>query len=123
MDKDGHLHLFALDRFLQPRGEKNIGSAGCRACVVARAGGASPIIFGRVDGAGANRGFVEGTDVTNANVAGAEVVEVNVDLGGSVDSNVDIFIPNFVMRNDGATNRRATITTVDVDSYPAGSSI
>jgi len=90
----------ARDGIFEPRSESNIGSAGRRACVVARAGRTSLIIFSRVDAAGADLRTIQGTNVANANVPTPQVVEMDVDLGRGVDRNVDVFVADYVLRND-----------------------
>jgi hypothetical protein len=107
------------DGFVKPRSETNVGSAVCRASRAARAGRTSPIVLGRVDAAGARLGGVESTNVGDANFAAQQIVEMDVDLGRSVDRYVHVFIADYVVRNDGAANRRAAIAAIDIDTHAA----
>ena len=70
--------FFAIvtDGLPKPRGEKNVGSAGCRASGAARAGGTSPIVLGRVDTAGARSGAVVSANIGDADLSTQQIVEV-----------------------------------------------
>src|ERR1700733_15193121 len=46
---------------------------------------------------------------------------MDIHFGGSIDGYVDILVADYVLGNDGATNRGTTIAAIDVDSHTAWS--
>ena len=46
---------------------------------------------------------------------------MHIHFGRSIDRYVNILVADYVLGNDGATNRGTTIAAIDVDSHTAGS--
>ena len=114
--------IIVTNRFFQPRREENVRSAGRGASLASRPCMTSPIILGRIDAAGADRGVVERANIGNTNFAAKKIVEMDVDFSRSVDGNVHVLVADHVLGNDRATNGRAAISAVDVNSHAAGRS-
>ena len=93
------------DGLPEPRGEENVGPADCCASGAARAGGTSPKVLSRVNASGACRGAIVSANVLDAGLAAEQIVEMDVDLSRSIHRDVDVFIPDHVLRNNGAIDR------------------
>src|ERR1700687_2305868 len=111
--------LVVADRLREPRGPKNPGGTDGRASVLPRTRRTSPVVFGRVDCAGAHMGTVERTNIPDPDAAPQQSVQMDVDLGWGIDRYVDILIADHVLGNHGAANRRTAIAAIDVDSHTA----
>src|ERR1700677_2106328 len=88
--------------------------------MLTRTGRTSPIILGRIDCAGAHSGTVECTNVPHSNAASQQRVQMHVHFGRSIDRYVDILVADYVLGNDGATNRGTAIAAIDIDAHTAG---
>ena len=111
--------LVVADRLLEPRDPKNPGGTDGRASVLPRTRRTSPVVLGRIDGAGAHRGTVEGTNIPDPDATPQQRVQMDIDLGRGIDRYVDILIADYVLGNDRAANRRSAVAAIDVDSHTA----
>src|SRR6202521_3465293 len=111
--------LVVADRLREPRNPKNSGGTDGGASVLPRTRRTSPVVFGRIDCAGAHMGTVERTNIPDPDADPEQSVEMDVDLSRGIDRYVDILIADDILGNDGAANRRSAIAAIDVDSHTA----
>src|SRR6202140_561120 len=111
--------LVVADRLREPRDPKNSGGTDGRASVLPRTRRTSPVVLGPINCAGAYRGRVERTNIPDADATPQQRVQMDVGLGRGIYRYVDILVTDPVLGNDGATNRRTAIATIDVDSHTA----
>ena len=110
------IRIVVRSRLEQPRREKDVRTAGCRATLCAGALRASPEVFS-CNAAARAAWVIKGAHVCHAHFPPAQIVQMNVDRGRCVDRNVNILVCNDIAGDDGSVDWGTAASAVDIDPY------